>query len=811
MKDFSKRLKKGVVLFDGVMGTVLQARGLKAGHPPEEMLLSDFELVVSVHRDYVKAGAEVLTTNSFGLNPKKIAEYGHAKRFEELNRLAVRAAQKAAGEKVFVAGNIGPTGMFVEPVGELSFSDATRAFGDQARIQADEGVDLFILETFSDIKEIKAAIIGIREVSDKPIVAQMTFDESGRTTLGTPPEVAAVVLDALGVALIGANCSVGASAIAKSLRAMRPYTNLPFIAQPNAGMPTLKDGKTVFPDKPADMAAWLTEFIGLGCGAVGSCCGSTPEYTKVFKRELDRIGRAYKGPKDEQPGRATALASRTRVALIGPGLPCALIGERINPTRKKALTEEIRRGDMSGVRNEARQQEAGGADMLDVNVGVPGVDEAAAMRDAVTAVNSACALPIAIDSSNEEAIEAALIACDGKPLINSVNGEKKRLAALLPLARNYGAALLGLCTDESGVPKNAQDRLRIARKIINAAKREGIPARQVLLDPVTVPASAEPAQPGEAVRAVRLFTEKLKRGTVQGVSNISFGLPRRPALNAAHMAMAMEAGLSAAFINPLDERVAEIFFASRVLLAQDPAAKEYIHFASAIGGALSEPKAVRARHATPLPWDKALQQAVIEGEVVIVEQLTREAIGKGENPLNIGNIALVPGIREVGRRFEAQEMFLPHLLLSAEAMERGTAILREAIEKSGAKEIVKGTVALATVEGDIHDIGKNIVATLLRTHGWKVIDLGRSCPAARIISEARKSRSDIIGLSALMTTTVVKMPEIIEMARRSGIPVMVGGAVVTESYAKDIGADFYGPDAMAAVRGAELLTHGKKN
>jgi len=813
MSDFRKRLEQGIVLFDGVMGTVLQARGLKPGRPPEETLIHDFDLVVTVHREYVSAGAEVLTTNSFGLNPKKIAEFGLEDRFEEINRLAVQAARKAAGKDVFVAGDIGPTGMFVEPVGELSFEEAARAFGAQARIQADEGVDLFVLETFFDIKEIKAAIVGIRDVSDKPIVAQMTFDESGYTTLGTPPEVAAVVLDALGVDLIGCNCSVGAGAIAKFLRAMRPYTDAPLIAQPNAGMPTLINGKTKFPDGPHDMAKWVEEFIALGCGAIGSCCGSTPQHTAELRRVIERVGRQYKGPKEEPLGGATALASRTRVVVIGPGQPCALIGERINPTRKKALTEELKRGDMSGVRNEARMQDANGAHALDVNVGVPGLDEAATMRAAVAAVNAASALPIAIDSSNEDAIEAALTACDGKPLINSVNGERKRLRALLPLAKKYGAAVLGLCTDESGVPKSAGERLRVARKILKAANRAGLPARQVLLDPVTVPASAEPSQPEETIRSVRLFTEKLKRGTVQGVSNVSFGLPRRNALNAAHLAMAMEAGLSAAFINPLDERVAEIFFASRVLLTQDPSAKEYIHFSSAAGGAPSGEKAakpIESGKATPLPWDKALERAVIEGETAIVEQLTREAIARGEDPLNISNTALVPGIREVGRRFENREMFLPHLLLSAEAMERGASILREAIEKSGAKEAVKGTVALATVEGDIHDIGKNIVATLLRSNGWLVVDLGRSCPASRIIAEARKSGANIIGVSALMTTTVVRMPEIIEKARRVGIPVMIGGAVVTESYAKDIGADFYGADAMAAVRGAELLANAEK-
>lgn len=808
MKDFRKAIAREIIIFDGAMGTMLQARGLKPGTPPEEALLNNYKMVVSIHREYAKAGAEVLTTNSFGLNPIKIREYGYENLFDKLNRLAVKAVREASDGKCFIAGDIGPTGLFVEPVGELKFKDAVQAFSKQAKIFEEEDVDLFILETFSDIKELKSAVIGVREVSDKPIVALMTFDEKGRSTLGTPPEVTAVVLDALPVDVIGSNCSVGSKAIAQFIKTMSKYTDKPLIAQPNAGVPRLEGGKTVFPETPAELASSVKTFIEYGCRAVGSCCGSTPKHTLAIKKAVEKIGKKTRMKSGPLEG-VTALASRTKVVLIGLGQPCVMIGERINPTGKKAFAEELKRGDLSRVREEARAQEANGAQILDVNVGVPGIDEPSMLAQAVLSVNQASTLPIAIDSSNEKAIESALMACDGKPLINSVNGDKKKLDSLLPLARKYGASVLGLCTDEKGVPQTVSERIKIARRILAHAKKHAIAKRQVLLDPVTVPASAQAGQARASIEAVRYFTKKMKRGVIQGVSNVSFGLPGRPALNSALMVMAMEAGLSGTFINVLDDKALEIFFASRVLLDQDPNAKEYINFhakKSAQSGEQPAPKSTPATTKTELTWKEKVALAVINGDEVIVESGVKEALEKGVEPLTIANECLTPAIQEVGAKYESGEFFLPQLLMSAQAMEKGMALVSKALEQRAQKKSPLGVVVLATVEGDIHDIGKNIVATILRTHGFEVADLGKSVPADTILAEAKKKKADIVGVSALMTTTVVKMPEVIEKAHAIGIPVMVGGAVLTREYADSIHADFYGKDAMSAVKGAlELL------
>jgi len=808
--DFRKRLKEGVVLFDGAIGTMLQQKGLEPGKPPETALLDNFDLVAQLHSDYAAAAADVITTNSFGANNLKLREYNLENRFEEINRRAVKAAKKGAG-KAFVAGDLGPTGRFVEPVGDLKWGDAVEVYGKQARILADEGVDLFIIETMSDIRELKAAIIGVRAVSALPIIAMMTFDENGRSTLGTPPEVAAVVLEALRVDVIGSNCSVGPDGIAKWLEAMGKVVTAPLIAQPNAGLPRLEEGKTVFPLSPEDMAKWVEKFLELGCVAIGSCCGSTPAHTKAIARELDRLGRKWRGPRSDPLPGVTRMASRTKVVLIGPGLPPIAVGERINPTGKPSFSAELKNGDVSRVRNEARSQESNGAEVIDLNVGVPGVDEPALLREAVYAAESATSLPVTLDSADPKAIEEGLKACAGKPLINSVQGERKSMRELLPLAVKYGAAALGLCMDEKGVPETCAERIKIARRILKKAKSAGIGETDVLLDPVTVPVSADPNQPSEALAAIRYFSEKLRRGTLQGVSNISFGLPRRTALNAAYLAMAIEAGLNAAFVNPMEEKYMEIFYAAGALTGHDPAAKRYIGFAARMKGTGEGAASGKSVTKAELSWEDALKEAVINGDSNEVVKIVEAKLAQGIAPLEISDRALAPGIREVGRRFEVGEIFLPNLMLSAKAMEAGIALANRAMEKSVGEVVYKGVAVLATVEGDIHDIGKNIVATILRTNGWRVVDLGRSVSAEHIVREAEKEKADVVGLSALMTTTVVKMPEVIKLLKGKGVSVMVGGAVVTQDYAEKIGADFYGKDAMAALRGAEKLKTEKNN
>ncbi len=802
MADFRDRLKRGVVLFDGAAGTLFQQQGLEPGKPPEILQMENYELVVDVHTQYTEAGAEIMTTNSFGGNEVKLAESGLEKHFEEINRNAVRAA-RAAGD-VFVAGDIGPTGKFIEPVGDLSWKRAVELFARQAKIFDEEGADLFVIETMSDIKEIKAAIVGIRSVSELPIVAMMTFEESGRTTLGTPPEVAAVVLDALGVEVIGANCSVGPEGIYQWIESMRKVTSAGLVAQPNAGLPTIEDGETVFPLGPEGMAEWVEKFLDMGCIILGSCCGSTPEHTRAIVAELDRLGRDWRRPEDPLPG-VTRLASRTKVALIGPGRPVASIGERINPTGKREFSDKLKSGDLTGVKDEARLQEAEGVDMLDINVGVPGVNEPELLERVVGAVEASSSLPVVLDSSDPEAVEAGLMACSGKPLINSVKGEKKSLKRILPLARMYGAAVLGLCTDEKGVPRTAKERIKIGKRIVKAARKAGLPDEDVLLDPVTVPAGTDSRQPPEALEAVRYFRDKMGVNTLQGVSNVSFGLPRRGVLNAAYQAMAVEAGLNATFVNPLDSQSMAIFHASRVLAGQDPAARGYIEFVTARGEAAEKAGRKEAVPEEGASWQERLRAAVINGDSERTTKIVEGVLAEEVAPMEISEGAMIPAITEVGRLYETGEIFLPNLMLSAEAMQAGMELVNEAFEAK--KEVVepRGVMVLATVEGDIHDIGKNIVSTVLRSNGWKIIDLGRSVKGKDILKEAESSGADLVGLSALMTTTVVKMPEVIALLHQKNIPVMVGGAVLTGEYASEIGADFYGKDAMAALRGAEKL------
>ena len=805
MRDFREALQDGILLFDGAMGTMLQQRGLDPGDPPEKALVENFDLVAEIHGRYADAGAEIITTNSFGANSVKIVEFGMEDRFEEINRLAVRAAKKLT-EGAYVAGDMGPTGKFLEPVGDLSWDDAVDVFRAQALILADEGVDLFIIETMSDLRELKAAVYAAKSVGDLPVVAMMTFDESGRSTLGTPPEAAAVVMEAMGVDVAGSNCSVGPEGILKWLESMRPVVSTPLVAMPNAGLPRLEDGKTVFPLGPESMAEWVEKFIDVGCGLIGSCCGSTPDHTRALSSELDRIGRSRRVLAKDSRDVLTTLASRTKVVSFGPGAATVAVGERINPTGRKEFAKELENGDLTRVRNEARIQENAGVDMVDLNVGVPGVNEAELLREAVMAAESSSSLPIVLDSADHEAIESALKVCAGKPLINSVKGERKSLKIILPLARKYGAAVLGLCMDETGVPENAKDRVRIARKIIKAAQKAGVEERDVLLDPVTVPVSAKKEQAREALDSLKYFTDKLGRGTLQGISNISFGLPRRGALNASYLAMAIEAGLSATFLNPLDKRVMEIFYASRVLAGKDFGAGDYIAFDKKTGGAQSEPEGrSSAENREALSWEEALKAAVIEGEDDKAVAIVEAKLAEGTSPMEIGERAMMPGIGEVGRLYESGEIYLPNLMLSARAMERGMELINGAIEKNAGKVVPKGTVVIATVEGDIHDIGKNIVATVMRTNGWNVVDLGKGVSNERIIESALKENADVVALSALMTTTVVKMPEAIEKLHGEGVPVIVGGAVLTAEYAGKIGADFYGKDAVGALRGAEKI------
>ncbi|HKZ18182.1 MAG TPA: homocysteine S-methyltransferase family protein, partial [Geobacteraceae bacterium] len=668
-------------------------------------------------------------------------------------------------------------------------------FREQAEAVISAGAEVITLETFLDIKEIRAAIIAIREISPTiPIIAMLTFDDNGRSVLGTPPEAAAITLEAAGANIVGSNCGLGVDGIYEVLRAMRKVTSLPLISQANAGLPVLIEGNTVFPGTPAEMTAYHDKMMELGVRVIGGCCGTTPAHIRAIGEALNGINRPFETPCHGTG--VTFLSSRTGYLAIGGDNPAAIIGERINPTGKKTFAAELREGKISYIRREAMEQVAAGATLLDVNVGLPGIDEPAAMEQAVFCVTGATPVPIVLDSSSPEALERGLKAADGKVLVNSVSGEDKSIARILPLVKKYGAAVLGLTLDEKGIPATAEGRAAVAAKIIAAAGEAGITVDNVLIDCLTLTVSAEQKQAMETLAAVRMVKERLGARTVLGVSNISFGLPRRPVISSTFFAMALAAGLDAAIINPKEQAMMDAWRSAMVLFNRDPHAARYIE---AYKGEAVPVSAEAQVTTAALDTKGLLAKAVIDGDRENVASLVEKALQEGMSPLQVSNEGLLPGLEEVGRRFEKNQVFLPQVMLSAETMQTAFGRLKQEM-KDGAFT-ARGKILMATVEGDIHDIGKNIVCTLLENHGFEVIDLGKNVPAEKIVSQAMENNVDAVGLSALMTTTMSEMENVIGKLRENGIKTftMVGGAVVTQEYADKIGADLYARDAMEAV------------
>jgi 5-methyltetrahydrofolate--homocysteine methyltransferase len=795
IKSFREAIQERVLILDGAMGTMLQERGLKPGQSPEELNLTMPEVVASVHREYIEAGADIIITNTFGGSRFKLAHYGLEGRLAEINARAVEIARGEARGRAYVGASIGPTGQFVEPVGEVSFDDMKATFRDQAQALISAGVDLISLETFLDIKECRAAVIAIREVSAAiPVIAMLTFDDNARSVLGTPPESAAITLAAAGADLVGSNCGLGVDGIYGILSRMRAVTGLPLISQANAGLPLLVDGVTVFPGTPQEMTAYHDRLIALGVRVIGGCCGTTPAHIRAMK---DALGQRQEPWREQKRLKGvTLLSCRGGWTAVGAGEKTAIIGERINPTGKKLYSQELQEGKISYIRREAMDQVQMGATLLDVNVGAPGIDEPAAMERAVFCVSGAASVPIVLDSSNPAALERGLKAADGKVLINSVSGEAKSLAKVLPLAKKYGAAVIGLTLDAKGIPDTAEGRLAIARRIRNAARRRGIPDENIIIDCLTLTVSAEQKRAAETLRTIRLVKEKLGLSTVLGVSNISFGLPQRPLISSSFFAMAMAAGLDAAIINPKEKAMMDAWRSSMVLLNRDLQAAAYIE---AYRG--EQAASTTAAQPSDKPFDirERLTQAVINGERDGIVALVEQALAEGLAPLQVSNEGFLPGLEEVGRRFEKNIFFLPQVMQSADTMHTGFARLKEEMKDQQLEN--RGRILMATVEGDIHDIGKNIVCTLLENHGFEVFDIGKNVSAATIIAKAKEYGVDAVGLSALMTTTMTEMDNVIKKLKAVGIQAftMIGGAVVTQEYADRIGADLYARDAMEAV------------
>ncbi len=826
--DLLSALNERVVILDGAMGTMLQERGMEPGQCPELFGVENPSILRDIHSLYIEAGADIIQTNTFGGNAFKLSEYGLAEQVDEINGETVRIAKEAARGRAWVAASIGPTGKMLSPMGDCSFDDLYAAFTQQIMACEKAGADLISIETMTDIGEMRAALIAARSNSRLPVIAHMTFEPEGRSMMGTDPVTALIIMEALQPLAIGANCSGGAQQLLPVIKQMGQWTDRFLSVEPNAGLPQLVDGKTVFPDSPEDMAEYALLLRAAGANIIGGCCGTTPLHIQAMARALKGMTLI------QRPARKVlALASRSQHVIIGDEQPLAFIGERINPTARKKLAQDIKDGKMHMVVEEARQQVESGAPILDVNMGVPGIDEAQAMQKAIQEIQSAVDVPVSIDSTNAQAIEAGLKQFVGRPLINSTTGEDKQLDIVLPLAKKYGAAVLGLCLNEEGIPDRAEERLAIARKIYQRAKEYGLRDEDIYIDTLVKTASAEQAHVMETIKALQMVKRELGVGTVLGVSNVSHGLPARDILNSTYLAMAWGAGVDLPIINPFDKRMMDATQAAAVLLNRDIGSSKYIekyhdyqpiHQAQrhpvceqcnipellshslAVGSTPGPEKPPVSKELSPSQDIKGrLQQAVLQGNRDGIETLIEEALQEGIDPLDIVNQGLIPGIEQAGELYDKKRFFLPQLMMAAETMKKAFSKLRPLLKEDSGTS--RGVIVMATVEGDIHDIGKNIVSVLLENYGFRVVDLGKDVPAAAILDAAEKEKADIIGLSALMTTTMPRMAEVIAGVRERNMSckVMVGGAVLTEDYASQIGADAYSEDARAAVVTAQRL------
>lgn len=794
MMNVVEYIKNNILIFDGAMGTMLQQKGLKIGENPEIFALKNPEKLMEIHKSYLEAGCNVVTTNTFGANELKLDKLGYT--VEEVVENAVKMA-RCAIEKVdkskprYVALDIGPIGEMLEPMGTLSFDNAYEIFKRQAIQGEKSGVDLIIIETMMDLYEAKAAVLAVKENTNLPIFCTMTFDENERSFTGCMPESMVSTIEGLGVDAIGVNCSLGPKQLLPIVKNICKMANIPVIVQANAGLPDIIDGQAIYNVEKDDFYEGVQKFIEAGASIIGGCCGTNPSFINKISQNLDKL----KIVEIEKEIKSIVCSPSKYVVIKSP----TVMGERINPTGKKLLQQSIKNGNFDYVINLGLEQINAGAEILNVNVGLADIDESKMMPRILKEIQSVIDVPLQVDSSDIKALEQGLRYYNGKTIANSVNGKEDSLNSILPIVKKYGACVVGLTLDENGIPQKAQDRFKIAKKIVDKAMEYGIKKQDIFIDCLSLTVSAQQEEAIETLKCIKMVKEDLGVKTILGVSNISFGVPNRKALNSSFLTLALGYGLDLPIINPNEENMMEAINSFKVIKNIDKNCVEYINKYNTITNNKNINKSKENNS------ELTLKQVVERGLQEDCKSITTSLLQKYSEDKILDEI-LIPALDEVGKKYDSGEIFLPQLIQCAETVKVALNVIKESSLQKNDKSVYKGKIILATVKGDIHDIGKNIVKIMIENYGYEVIDLGKDVPIEVVVEEAKKRKIKLIGLSALMTTTVVSMKETIEALRKEDmdVKVFVGGAVLNEEYAKEIGSDYYSKDAKSAVEIARL-------
>jgi len=809
---FRELVKKGPVLLDGATGTNLQKAGMPVGVCPEQWILENSEVLIDLQKQYVEAGTDILFAPTFTASRIKLKEYGLEDHLEEMNRKLVALSKEAAkGTNALVAGDLTMTGEQLYPLGDLMFEDLVDVYKEQAKIIAEAGADLFVVETMMSLQECRAAVLAIREVCDLPVMVSLTYNEDGRTLYGTDPVTAVVVMQSLGADAVGMNCSTGPEAMLEPIAKMAEYAAIPLLAKPNAGMPELIDGQTVFNVEPEEFAEVGKKLVEEGAAIIGGCCGTTPEHIRALKEAVKGI--LVKAPLQTKRRMLTSERKSVEITLDGRFM---VIGERINPTGKKKLQAELKEGSLNLVRTMALEQEENGASILDINMGMNGIDEKEMMLRTIYEVTSTVDCPLCIDSSHVDIIEAALRIYPGRALINSISLEKEKFEKLLPIAKKYGAMFILLPLSDEGLPKDSAEKHGIIRTIMDEAVRIGMAKEDIIVDGLVATIGANPNAALECFETFSYCKNELELPTACGLSNISFGLPERTYVNTAFLTMAIANGLTMAIANPSQELLMNAAFASDMLLNKKESDIRYIERMNFLSEKYAGMERVMVQK-TPAGTSAAggetrkestgsgVFQAVLKGNKEHVLEEVKKMLDGGAKPDEIINEHLIAAINEVGELFDKKKYFLPQLISSANTMKLAIEYLEPMLERSNTEAMA--TIVVATVEGDIHDIGKNLVVLMLKNYGYHVIDLGKDVPADVIVDTAMNEGAKVIGLSALMTTTMMRMKDVVELAKEKGCTakIVIGGAAITESFSDEIGADGYSKDAAECVKLVERL------